>query len=231
MTAVIERRVVDRPVEFRAAPEGGSGPGILTGYGAVFDSTSRDLGGWFEEIDPGAFGPVGELDLTLHTRVMCRAEHSNKMLLGTTDAGTLRCFVDTIGLLYEDDLPDTNAGRDVAVLAQRGDYRHSSFAFTLRTYEDAEWREDRDGRLIRRVMRAVVHDVAPVADPAYWGATTEMQRAFDIDAVRNSLKPEPPAPGEFERAAADRLRSIQTRLAARANGHRTLRPQEKGVRR
>lgn len=228
---VIERRVVDRPVEYRAAPEGGNGPGILRGYGAVFNSTSRDLGGWFEEIDPGAFGAVGELDMSLHTRVIARAEHDSRLLLGTTDAGTLRVFVDEIGLGYEVDLPDTSAGRDVATLARRGDYRHSSFAFHMLRYEDAEWREDADGRLIRRVMRAVVSDVAPVADPAYWDASTQMQRSVDLDAVRTALKPEPPAPGEFERAAAEQLRSIQTRLAARANGHRSLLRQEKGVRR
>ncbi|MCC2030621.1 HK97 family phage prohead protease [Microbacterium allomyrinae] len=225
MTHVIERRVVDRPVEFRAAVEGGSGPGILTGYGAVFDFVSRDLGGWFEEIDPGAFGPVGDLDLSLHTRVLCRAEHSNKLLLGTTDAGTLRCFVDDVGLRYEDDLPDTNAGRDVAVLAERGDYRHSSFAFNLRTYEDAEWREDRDGRLIRRIMRAVVHDVAPVADPAYWGATTEMQRAFDLDTVRASLTPSPAAPGDRELDVARRA-AFMTRETHPAL---VTRPRKRGI--
>jgi HK97 family phage prohead protease len=227
----IERRVVDRPVELRAAPEGGSGPGILSGYGAVFNSTSRDLGGWFEEIDPGAAGePVdgGALDLTLHTRVIARAEHDSRLLLGTTDARTLRLFVDEIGVRYEVDLPDTTAGRDVAVLAARGDYAHSSFAFNLRTLDDVEWREDRDGRLIRRVMRMTIHDVAPVADPAYWGATTQLQRS--LDEIRRSLQPapaEPPAAGEYETAAATRLRSIEARIAAHAAVG--TRPRRRGI--
>ena len=210
MTDILERRVVDKPVELRAAPEGGSGPGILTGYGAVFNSTSRDLGGWFEEIDPGAFGPVGELDLATHIRVICRAEHDSRLLLGTTDALTLRLFVDEIGLRYEVDLPDTGAGRDVATLARRGDYRHSSFAFHMLRDEDAEWREDADGRLIRRVMRAIVSDVAPVADPAYWAADTQMQRAFDLDEVRAALAPEPAKPGEAE-AAVRSAAALMTR--------------------
>lgn len=206
---VIERRVVDRPVEFRATPEGKSGPGILTGYGAVFNSTSRDLGGWFEEIDPGAFGPVGELDLSLHTRVICRAEHDSRLLLGTTDALTLRVFVDEIGLRYEVDLPDTGAGRDVATLARRGDYRHSSFAFHTLP-QGAEWREDADERLIRRVTGAIVSDVAPVADPAYWAADTQMQRAFNLDEVRAALAPEPAKPGEAE-AAVRSAAALMTR--------------------
>lgn len=234
MTEVVERRVFDRPVEYRAAPEGGDGPGILTGYGAVFNSISRDLGGWFEEVDPGAYGPAGELDMSLHTRVICRAEHDSRLLLGSTDAEppTLRLFVDEVGLLYENDLPDTTSGRDVAVLARRRDYRHSSYAFTLPTREDAEWREDRDGRLIRRIMRATVRDVAPVADPAYWAASTQM-RSVDLDAVRASLKPVPtviPLRGDYERAVADRVQHIGTRLADRASGKTSLLRREKGVR-
>ncbi|MGZ0067855.1 HK97 family phage prohead protease [Microbacterium arborescens] len=206
----IERRVVDRPVELRAAPEGSSSPGTLIGYGAVFNSASRDLGGWSEEIDPGAFGEPGEggaLDLALHTRVMARAEHDSRLLLGATDSGTLRLFVDEIGLRYEVDLPNTSAGRDVAELARRGDYRYSSFAFALRVWEDAEWREDRDGHLVRRVMRARLIDVAPVADPAYWGASAQMRSAVDLDAVRAALTPPPAVPGEWETAAVLRSAS------------------------
>lgn len=207
MTTTIERRVVDRPVEFRAAPEGSAGPGILIGYGAVFNSPSRDLGGWVEEIDPGAFGPVGELDLSLHTRVIARAEHDSRLLLGTTDAGTLRVVVDDVGLAYEIDLPNTSAGRDVAELAKRGDYRFSSFAFSVYAPGDVQWREDAEGRLVRRVVRATVSDVAPVADPAYWGASAQM-RAIDLDAVRAALHPAPAAPGDWEQNAVQRAASM-----------------------
>ena len=227
----IERRVVDRPVERRAAPEGGSGPGILSGYGAVFNSTSRDLGGWFEEIDPGAAaapGAGGPRPPPRPPRVPARAPPARGRRPATTDARTLRLFVDEIGVRYEVDLPDTTAGRDVAVLAARGDYAHSSFAFNLRTLDDVEWREDRDGRLIRRVMRMTIHDVAPVADPAYWGATTQLQRS--LDEIRRSLQPapvEPPAAGEYETAAATRLRSIEARIAAHAAVG--TRPRRRGI--
>ncbi len=233
MTHVIERRAIEYPVELRAAPEGGSGPGTLVGYGAVFNSTSRDLGGWVEEIDPAAFGDPGEggaLDLTRHTRVMARTNHSSDYLLGTTDAGTLRLFIDDVGLRYEIDLPDTTAGRDAAVLAARKDLRFSSFAFyTLPG--GTEWREDADGRLVRRVLDAVLVDVAPVADPAYWAASAELQRGFDLDEVRESLKPPPALPGERETTVAETWRENTNRLDRREapTGHRRRRGGRKGA--
>lgn len=219
MTEVLERRAVPQPVEFRAAPEGSKSPGTLVGYAATFNSLSRDLGGWFEEIDPRAAGaPLdgGALDLALHTRVLARSEHDSRLLLGTTDALTLRVFVDDVGIRYEVDLPDTTAGRDAAVLAERGDYRFSSFAFYTLP-DGVKWREDGDGRLIRRVLSMRLVDVAPVADPAYWSSSVG-KRDFDLDEIRAALHA-PPAdiplapPGEWEQAATDRAQPKNERRA------------------
>lgn len=218
MTITIERRGTHQAVEFRAA-DGGSGLGVIGGYALVFDTLSRDLGGFCEEFAPEAFGaPVegGGLDLSLHTRVICRSEHDSRLLLGATDSGTLRVFVDDTGIRYEDDLPNTSAGRDAAVLAERGDYRFSSFSFTAL---DEQWRQDADGRLVRRVTRATLHDVSPVADPAYWSSSTAMLRAIDLEAVRASLIPPPTEPGEREaavrRAAAAMTRETHPALVTR----------------
>lgn len=182
-------------VELRAAPDGASGPGTLTGYGAVFDSPSRDLGGFVEVIERSAFGDAGDdglLDITMHVRVMARGNHKSEYLLGTTDAGTLRLYVDDAGLRYEIDLPDTSYGRDFAVLAERGDIRFSSFAFRTLPEGD-DWRYGANDELVRYVTRAQLVDVAPVADPAYWGTTSELHRAFDLDAIRASISAEAPS--------------------------------------
>lgn len=205
-TEVLERRAFEQAVELRAAPEGSSSPGTLTGYAAVFNSLSRDLGGWFEEIDPGAFGDgdaLGAVDLTIHGRVIARTNHDSNLLLGTTDVGTLRLFVDEVGLRYEVDLPGTTYARDLAVLAERGDIRYSSFAFLVPP-GGREWHYDDSERLIGRVLNAQLRDVAPVADPAYWDSTTELARsAVDLDAVRRQLTPEPPTrPAGEEEARA-----------------------------
>jgi HK97 family phage prohead protease len=205
-----ERRSLERPVQLRAAPDGASGPGILFGYGAVFNSESRDLGGFVEEIDPLAFGPVGPLDLTVHGRILARLNHSNDLLLGTSDAGTLRLFIDDVGLGYEIDLPDTSYARDLAVLAKRGDIRHSSFAFRTPPGGDT-WQYAADDRIVRRVLNASLVDVAPVADPAYWDATSALSRTFDLDAITASLKPAPTgtAPLGQRAAVSSRAKEIQ----------------------
>jgi uncharacterized protein len=190
-TTESERRAFERVVQLRAASEGSSSPGTLVGYALTFNSLSRDLGGWFEVIDPDACGPVGEggaLDLERHFRVICRTNHDSNLLLGTTDAGTLRLFVDEVGLRYEVDLPNTGAGRDAAELAARGDFRFSSFAFWVMP-EGSEWEYDAEDRLVRRVKALRLSDVAPVADPAYWGSSVGL-RDFDLDAIRASLRSE-----------------------------------------
>lgn len=213
MSGNCERRTIERPVELRAAREGTDGPGVLTGYGAVFNAESRDLGGWSEIILPGAFGAAGAdgtLDLTAHTRVIARTNHDSNLLLGTTDVGSLRLYVDEVGLRYEVDLPDTSYSRDLAVLAKRGDVRFSSFAF--RTPPGGyEWGYGPDDRLIRRVSSAVLVDIAPVADPAYWDATSAL-RSVDLDAVRASLTPPPGPPGGREQAAHARALAINARI-------------------
>lgn len=238
MNEVLERRAVPQPVTLRAAPESSTSPGILEGYALEFNKLSRDLGGWFEEIDPRAFGePIdGALDMSLHHRVLCRSEHDSRLLLGTTDAGTLRIFIDDVGLRYEVDLPNTTAGRDAAALAERGDYAFSSFAFYTLP-DGTRWREDEDGRLVRRVTAGRLVDTAPVADPAYWSSSVG-KRDFDLDEVRASLHSEtslPAPPGEYENAATDRARAKETPRAIPPFGNRSRKTRGKelhdGIRR
>lgn len=218
----IERRVFERPVQLRAAPEGSKSPGILDGYAVVFNSESRDLGGYVEVIDPLAFGAAtadGSIDLSLHHRVIARAEHDSSLLLGTTNAGTLRLFVDDIGIRYEVELPDTTAGRDAAVLAERGDYAFSSFAFYILP-NGREWRENDQGQLVYYVLQARLVDVAPVADPAYWGSSVGL-RDFDLDAIRASLHT-PTGPSDLvERVHALKERADSPKhMKARRGGRR-----------
>lgn len=213
------RCVAESVVELRAAPEGRSGPGTLVGYGATFGNRSRDLGGWFEEIDPGAFGEPGvdgAIDLARHVRVLCRTNHDSNLLLGTTDAGSLRVFLDDVGLRYENDLPDTSYARDLAVLAARGDIRFSSFAFRLLP-DGWEWAYGPNDELVRHVTGAQLVDVAPVADPAYWDTSSGL-RSLDLDSVRAELDARraasnhPTPPGAREQAARDRASAINAQI-------------------
>jgi hypothetical protein len=158
----IERRYLPAIVEFRANSDG---PGQLYGYAAKYLSLSQNLGGFVENIAPGAF----DKSIADQVRVMCRGDHKDTRLLGTTEAGTLRLLPDNVGLGYEVDLPDTSSGRDYGVLAQRTDIRYSSFAFIC--IED-EWGVTEQGFPLRTLLQVQLIDVAPVANPAYLDTAT-----------------------------------------------------------
>jgi uncharacterized protein len=153
----LEVRCAAHAVELRASDKG---IGQLTGYAAVFNRHSQNLGGFVEQVDPAAFTK----SLADAVPVMARGNHDDAYLLGTTWAGTLTLEVDGTGLRYTVDLPDTNAGRDFKVLAERGDIKWSSFAF--RTIED-EWSQTDQGFPLRTLRAVQLVDVAPVNSPAY----------------------------------------------------------------
>lgn len=188
MRIEMERRSLPGRVEFRSAD---NGPGVLAGYAAVFNKLSQNLGGFVERIAPDAFSKT----LADGGPVVARFNHNDDYLLGTLEADTLRLSVDGTGLRYEVDLPDTSTGRDIAVLAQRGDLRYSSFAF--RTIAD-DWGFTPDDFPLRTLNEVSLMDVAPVVNPAYRDTTTGLRslaEKLDIDledvkqaALHNDLR-------------------------------------------
>jgi len=182
-----EKRFIAEKVELRKAA---SGAASLKGYAAVYNSRSYDLGGFTEIIAPGAFDQV----LADGEDVIATAlDHEG--IIGRTMSKTLRLGVDQRGLYYEVDLPDTQAGRDIAVLVERGDVRGSSFGFHVPTAPE----EGRcsvcggpdcsmgdclqyaaDGSCLRTVkMVDRLRDVGPVVNPAY-GDTEVNLRALEL---------------------------------------------------
>lgn len=157
------------------------GSEIIVGYGAVFydpanAGTEYEL--WEdmrERIMPGAF------DRAIREKHDARGlfNHDPSDLLGRVAAGTMRLSVDSTGLLYEIDKPDTQVGRDVAVSIKRGDLSGSSFAFIARR---TVWIEQ-DGLLIRQVEDLDLYDTGPVTYPAY-EATTAGLRSADAESLR-----------------------------------------------
>jgi HK97 family phage prohead protease len=195
----IERRVVASQIELRAK-EGK--PKTLVGYGAMFGARSEDLGGFVEEIAPGAF----DESLASDGDVLARAEHDSRMLLGRRSSGTLRLSVDATGLRYEVDLPDTSVARDLSALVERGDVKQSSFAFFIEERADEEWKTTAEGTPLRILKRVSLVDVAPVAQPAYQ-QTTVSARALDtakgvVQPMKPVNTPKPPTRADYERAIA-----------------------------
>lgn len=125
--------VVDGEIEARSASltnieirEAGDGKVTLSGYAAVFDSPSEDMGGWIEIIKRGAFRKA----LTGNPDVRFLVNHEG-LPLGRTKNRTLRLEEDARGLRFEVDLDDTQDARDLAAKIKRGDVDEMSFRFRL----------------------------------------------------------------------------------------------------
>lgn len=150
-----ERRVIE--CELRVEQRADKTP-LLIGYAIVFGKRSVDLGGFTEEVAPGAFAKSMRSD-----DVVALVEHEPGQILGRTSAKTLTLTEDENGIRMEIDLPDTTVGRDIAVSVGRGDVKGASFGF--RTISD-EW-QVRDGKPHRTLVEASLRDVSPVTFPAY----------------------------------------------------------------
>lgn len=160
-----------------------SGTRKLGGYAAVFDQTT-DLGrAGLERLERGAFD-VALSDATTDVRALWN--HDPQFLLGRQLAGTLRVGVDSRGLEYEVDLPNTSYANDLRELVERGDITGASFAFV------PDRAEVRAGVMVHTSVGRLV-DVSPVAFPAYAGASTEARswptgtrRASNLIRVRHA---------------------------------------------
>lgn len=170
----IERR--GAAIELRAAGR------RLEGYAAIFDAETR-IADFTEVIRSGAFRG----SLTAGRDVLALVDHDPTKVLARTRSGTLRLSEDPKGLHFSLDVPDTQAGRDVLALAERGDLGGMSFGFL-----PAKGGERWDGR--RRELRAVdLHEVSVVsAWPAYQGTMVQarsLQAAFPrLAAARRYLE-------------------------------------------
>jgi hypothetical protein len=139
------------------------GPPHIAGYAAAFGKLSRRLGGFVERVMPTAFNEARDASWP---DMVCRYNHKDDMVLGTTAAGTLTLDIDERGLRY-DVIPPNHRG-DVVELVQRGDVRYSSFAFRCMVPgTDDEWGITDYNFPMRSLHKVAPLDVAPVLDPAY----------------------------------------------------------------
>lgn len=144
-------------VELRTDEAEGGKP-KMSGYAAVFEQLSSDLGGFREKIAKGAFADsVGKND------VLALFNHDPNQILGRSGSGTLKLSEDDHGLAIEIDPPDTQLGRDLSTLMQRGDISQMSFGF----YVKADHWEKVGDAWERTLLDVDLIDVSPVTVPAY----------------------------------------------------------------
>ena len=180
--------------ELRTASDG-EAPKI-SGYAAVYDAYSEDMGGWYERIAPGAFtDALGTSD------IRCLINHDANLIMGRCKAKTLRISEDNTGIAIECDPPDTQYSRDLQESMKRGDIDQMSFSFIP---ADTDWSETHNGLPVRTITKfAELYDVSVVTYPAYPTTSAQCRSAKEIFA---DYKPVQPPSGD---AIAHRARELK----------------------
>jgi len=177
----IERR--NFPVEELRAITDDKGLRHITGYAAVFNSLSDNLGGFREKIDKGAFKKSIKKD-----DVRALKNHNTDYVIARTKSGTLKLSEDERGLKIDALPPDAGWARDLMVSIERGDIDQMSFGFM--TISD-RW-ETKDKEEIRTLEEVQLFDVSPVAFPAYPDTAVGLRSLGEYQKTKNI----PPEGGE-----------------------------------
>ena len=145
----------------------------ITGYAAVYNQLSGDLGGFREKIKRGFFAPaIGRDD------VRALINHDDNLILGRTTAKTLILEEDKKGLRVEILPADTTYEKDLITHMKRGDVDQMSFQFVTS-------KDDWDTSDMNNVVRTLVEieslwDVSVVTFPAYDQTRAEANSAKQV---------------------------------------------------
>lgn len=183
---MIEQRSIKNAGLSVESREGGGT--TIVGYAAVFfdqadAGTEYEL--WpntFERIAPEAFSRA------IAEKQDCRAlfNHNPDCILGRVSSGTCRVSVDSRGLRYEIDCPNTQAAKDLCQSIARGDITGSSFSFVAKK---RTWIDGENGRETTIVDDCDLFDVGPVVFPAY-ESTTSSVRSAEVEQSREQWQRE-----------------------------------------
>ena len=155
---------------------------ILSGYAAVFNSESKDLGGFTEMISPTAFEGVIE-----RSDVFAVLDHDRNKVLARSKMGkgSLELNIDQKGLQFRFESPNTTLGNDVLSMVKRGDLTDASFCFTV---EDESWQKREDGSYLRTINKiGDLFDVSVCYNGAYPESYTEVALR-SLDKFKEELR-------------------------------------------
>ncbi|TPR49848.1 phage major capsid protein [Apilactobacillus micheneri] len=143
----------------------------VEGYGLLFNTLSKNLGGFKEKIDPKALNNV---DLS---KVYMLFNHNYDKPLASVEAGNLSLTVDDKGLKFVANLDNSvSYVSDVINQVNNGNIKNCSFSFDVDTTDDqAEVFSEDNGETVRTINKIKdLFDVSLVTIPAYDEATVKV---------------------------------------------------------
>ena len=162
----------------------------LSGYAAVFNRESENLGGFVEVLKPGCFKEV----LTNDPDVRGLLNHDANTIFARTRNGSLTLEEDKTGLKFTATIdPSDDDGRKVYQKVKSGLIDQCSFAFSVDD-KGQEWSDRDDGLSLREITNVnYLGDVSAVTYPAY-PQTSVIARAilceagFDYENIADIVK-------------------------------------------
>ena len=168
-----------KAIEIRSISSDDGGLKKITGYAAVFDKPSEDMG-FIEYIRQGAFR-----NALKRSDARALFNHDTDTLpLGRQSAGTLILKEDEQGLYFEITPPDTQGARDLMTSIDRGDIKEASYGFTVAVDEWDYSDKDQVKRTIIEIDE--VFDVSPVVFAAFNDTSVALRR---MEENRKSAAP------------------------------------------
>jgi Escherichia/Staphylococcus phage prohead protease len=156
LSNTLERRIITG-CEIRATKDSRT----ITGYAAIYNSDSQDLGGFIESIKPGAF----TRSLQDNPQITALVDHEFQQILGRTDESTLRLAEDDKGLRFEIDLPNTRYADDLLANILHRNIKGMSFGF--KPSETVDRWYNADGVVRRDLLDIALVEITATSIPAY----------------------------------------------------------------
>jgi len=184
----------------------------ISGQAIVFDSWSRDLGGFIERILPGA---VTE-DLLLGD-IVANVNHDNDQMLARSvnGEGTLSLELREDGVWFSFDAPETARGDEILWNVRHGNYFECSFACTILKDDIKRYREgDMYVQEITRINS--VTDVSIVTHAAYSATSVFARSDEEAKAEFDEIKREVDEVEAAERAVKEAKQEEERKSAVLA---------------
>lgn len=146
-------------------------PKTIEGYALLFNSPSKDLGGFVEVIDPAALDNV---DLS---NVIMLDQHDYSKPLASVKAGTLKLTPDDKGLAFVATLDDSvSYANDAYQNVKSGNVDSMSFRFDIDDGGD-EFTQDDQGNVTRTIKQVKdLFEVSTVTIPAYDDSNVQVDK-------------------------------------------------------
>lgn len=199
--------IIKRNIEIRAAEDSR----LIEGVAVVFNSWSRDLGGFSEIIRSSAISQ----ELVDNSDVIANINHDDSLMVARWNRGngTLNLELKEDGLHFSFQAPETERGNQLLWDIRHRNITECSFAFSLPNNDTCQrWYRDEEGGLRREIFEiGGLYDVSCVNLAAYSATSVDARSEnIDIEAITRSLDE---AEAEEKRVAEEaRIAEIQSKL-------------------